>query len=215
MGGGSLGAGVRMVVRPRTHGPVRSVPQLAFDAFPLIAVTNCWTPGRRERRRSRRPVSPVGAVVAVPLGPWVEFRRKRPVMVADGPGPLRGAAELCRWRTPSARSTSPTCWSCRSSSPRPTSRSRAAAGFTSRRWCSRRTCKLPRPTAHSRSTTWTAAMLGPGRSKRGHQSGLFGPVVTVAVDAVSYLPSRRWASARSRAMEPHPRRTESGPVARR
>ena len=23
-----------------------------------------------------------GAVVAVPLGPWVEFRRKRPVMVA-------------------------------------------------------------------------------------------------------------------------------------
>lgn len=35
----------------------------------------------------------VSAAVAVPLGPWVEFRRKRAGDAGDGPRPLRGAAE--------------------------------------------------------------------------------------------------------------------------
>src|SRR5437764_3713488 len=54
---------------------------LAFDAFPLIAILVLHA----------RPIEvsvlaaaglAVGAAVAVPLGPWVEFRRKRPVMIA-------------------------------------------------------------------------------------------------------------------------------------
>src|SRR3954464_9398555 len=54
---------------------------LAFDAFPLIAVLvlHAGATGVALLAAAGRAV---GAVVAVPLGPWVEFRRKRPVMVA-------------------------------------------------------------------------------------------------------------------------------------
>jgi hypothetical protein len=64
----------------------------------------------------------VGAAVAVPLGPWVEFRRKRPVMIAMDL--IRFAALMS---VPAAYALGwlsfVSSWSCRSSSPRPTSRS--------------------------------------------------------------------------------------------
>src|SRR4051794_41580762 len=53
----------------------------AFDAFPLIAILVLHA-GPAEVSLLAAAGLAVGAVVAVPLGPWVEFRRKRPVMVA-------------------------------------------------------------------------------------------------------------------------------------
>jgi hypothetical protein len=54
---------------------------LAFDAFPLIAILVLHA-GPSEVSVLAAAGLAVGAAVAVPLGPWVEFRRKRPVMVA-------------------------------------------------------------------------------------------------------------------------------------
>src|SRR3954449_4085765 len=54
---------------------------IAFDAFPLIAILALHAgPGQVSLLAAAGLA--VGAAVAVPLGPWVEFRRKRPVMVA-------------------------------------------------------------------------------------------------------------------------------------
>jgi hypothetical protein len=54
---------------------------LAFDAFGLIAILVLHA-GTTEVSVLAAAGLAVGAAVAVPLGPWVEFRRKRPVMVA-------------------------------------------------------------------------------------------------------------------------------------
>ncbi len=52
-----------------------------FGAFPLIAILVLHA-GPAEVSVLAAAGLAVGAAVAVPLGPWVEFRRKRPVMVA-------------------------------------------------------------------------------------------------------------------------------------
>lgn len=54
---------------------------LAFGAFPLIAVQVLHA-GPAEVAALASVGAAVGAAVAVPLGPWVEFRRKRPVLIA-------------------------------------------------------------------------------------------------------------------------------------
>lgn len=54
---------------------------LAFGAFPLIAVQVLHA-GPAEVAALSSAGAAVGAAVAVPLGPWVEFRRKRPVLIA-------------------------------------------------------------------------------------------------------------------------------------
>lgn len=54
---------------------------LAFDAFALIAILALDASPAEVSVLAAAGLA-VGAVVAVPLGPWVEFRRKRRVMVA-------------------------------------------------------------------------------------------------------------------------------------
>src|SRR6476661_8179091 len=54
---------------------------LGFGAFPLISVLVLHS-GPAQVAALSATGRAVGAVVAVPLGPWVEFHRKRPVMVA-------------------------------------------------------------------------------------------------------------------------------------
>ena len=54
---------------------------LAFDAFPLIAILVLHAGPAAVSALAAAGLA-VGAAVAVPLGPWVEFRRKRPVMIA-------------------------------------------------------------------------------------------------------------------------------------
>ena len=54
---------------------------IAFDALPLIAIL-VLSAGPTEVSMLAAAGLAVGAAVAIPLGPWFEFRRKRPVMVA-------------------------------------------------------------------------------------------------------------------------------------
>lgn len=155
--------------------------RLAFDAFPLIAVLVLDAGPARVAALAAAGLA-VGAVVAVPLGPWVEFRRKRPVMVAMDlircavllSVPLAyafgrlGFAHLLVVSVVVAAADITF---------------RAAAGS-----CLKALVRPPdllRANGRFESTTWTAAMLGPPVG--GAAIGLFGPVVTVAADAVSHL----------------------------
>ena len=54
---------------------------IGFGAFPLIAIRVLHA-GPVEVSTLAAAGLAAGAVAAVPLGPWVEFRRKRPVMMA-------------------------------------------------------------------------------------------------------------------------------------
>ncbi|MGW5760524.1 MFS transporter [Streptomyces tendae] len=155
--------------------------RLAFDAFPLIAVMVLDAGPARVAALAAAGLA-VGAVVAVPLGPWVEFRRKRPVMVAMDlvrcgvllSVPLAyavgrlGFAQLLVVSVVVAAADITF---------------RAAAGSCLKALV--RPKDLLRANGRFESTTWTAAMLGPPVG--GAAIGLFGPVVTVAADAVSYL----------------------------
>ncbi|MEJ1199536.1 MULTISPECIES: MFS transporter [unclassified Streptomyces] len=172
--------------------------RLAFDAFPLIAVV-VLDAGTAQVAALAAAGLAVGALVAVPLGPWVEFRRKRPVMVATDlvrcvvllSVPLAFAFGRLGFAQLLVVSVVV-----------------AAADITFRAAAGSCLKALVRPrdllTANGRfeATTWTATMLGPPVG--GAAVGLFGPVVTVAVDAAGYLLSAVGIRAIGRE-EPRPR----------
>jgi MFS family permease len=154
---------------------------LAFDALPLIAILVLHA-GAAEVSALAAGGLAVGAVLAVPLGPWVEFRRKRPVMVA---------MDLVRF---AALISIPVAYAL------------GALGFVQLlivailvaaadnafRAASGAFLKslVPAPdllAANGRfeSTSWTATMLGPPLG--GALIGILGPVATVLADAASYL----------------------------
>ncbi|MFC8708477.1 MFS transporter [Streptomyces sp. NPDC057197] len=178
---------------------------LAFDAFALIAVLVLHAgPGEVSVLAAAGPA--VGAVLAVPFGPWVEFRRKRPVMIAT---------DLARC---AALLTVPVAYAC------------GVLGFAQLLVVSVLVAAadiafgaasgaylkalVPKPdllAASSRfeSTMWTASVLGPPAG--GLLVGVFGPVVTVVADAVSYLLSAlgvRAIGGTEAAPRPRPVRTE-------
>jgi MFS family permease len=173
---------------------------LAFDAFPMIAVLVLHAGPTQVAVLAAAGLA-VGAMVAVPLGPWVELRRKRPVMVA---------MDLIRF---AALMSVPAAYAL----------GRlgflqlvlvsvvvAAADLTFGAAAGACLKALVRPkdllVANGRfeATTWTATMVGPPLG--GAAIGLFGPVLTVVANAVSFLLS----AAGIRAIgggEPHPART--------
>lgn len=156
---------------------------LAFDALPIVAILALHARPLQVSLLAASGLA-VGAVVAVPLGPWVERRRKRLVMSAmDGLRcaalasiPLAyalgrlsfgqllavaivvGAADICF---------------------------RAASGACVKALVAPE--RLLHANARLESTTWTATMVGPPLG--GALIGAFGPVTTVIADAVSYLAS--------------------------
>src|ERR1700730_1038625 len=154
---------------------------LAFDAFALIAILVLHA-GPTEVSVLAAARLAVGAAVAVALGPWVEFRRKRPVMVAMDL--VRFAAVLSipaafalGWLgLPQLLIVSVIV---------------AAADIAFKAASGACLKALVRPedllVANGRleSTTWTAIALGPPLG--GIAIGLFGPVTTVIADALSYL----------------------------
>ncbi len=177
---------------------------LAFDAFPLIAIL-VLDAGTTEVSVLAAAGLAVAAVVAVPLGPWVEFRRKRQVMVsmdlvrfaalmsipaAFALGWLGFAQLLVVAVVVGAADIAFT----------------AAGGACLK--------ALVRPedllVANGRfeSTTWTATVLGPPLG--GAAIGLFGPVMTVLANAVSYLLSAVGIRAIG-GREPRPALTEAPP----
>jgi transmembrane secretion effector len=173
----------------------------AFDAFSLIAILVLHA-GPAEVSALSATGMAVGAVVAVPLGPWVEFRRKRPVMMA---------MDLTRF---AAMMSVPAAFALGWLSLAQllvVSVIAAAADITFKAASGANLKALVRSedllvaNARFESTTWTATALGPPLG--GLAFGLFGPVTTVLADAVSYLLS----AAGIRAMgggEPRPPQAE-------
>lgn len=179
---------------------------LAFDAFALIALLVLREgPAQVALLASAGPA--VGALLAVPLGPWMEFRRKRPVMImADL---VRCAALLA---VPAAHFLGVLCFG----QLLLVSMVVAAADLTFTAASGAHLKSLvPRAgllTATSRfeSTTWTATVLGPPLG--GAAVGLFGPVVTVAANALSFLLSALGIRA-IKGTEPTPPREPGRPRA--
>ncbi|ANB09927.1 MFS transporter [Streptomyces ambofaciens] len=175
--------------------------RLAFDAFPLIAVVVLDAGPARVAALAAAGLA-VGALVAVPLGPWVEFRRKRPVMIATDLvrcavllsvpvayafGRLGFAHLLVVSVVVAAADIT----------------FRAAAGACLKALVRRE--DLLAANGRFEATTWTATMLGPPVG--GVMIQLAGPVVTVAVDAVSHLLSALGIRAIGGG-EPRPRRAD-------
>ncbi|MFI0901229.1 MFS transporter [Streptomyces sp. NPDC020983] len=154
---------------------------LAFGAFPLIAVRVLHA-GPAQVAALAATGAAVGAVVAVPLGPWVEFRRKRPVLV--GFDLVRCVALLT---IPAAYAFGALTY------PQLLLVSVVVAaadiGFRAASGAYLKTLVPPEHllTANARfeSTAWTATVVGPPLG--GAAIALLGPVATVAADAASYL----------------------------
>lgn len=174
---------------------------LGFGAFPLIAILVLHV-GPIEVSLLSAVGLAVGALVAVPLGPWVEFRRKRPVMVTMNLIRFVAlmsvpAAFALGWLTFTQLVVVSVV---------------AAAADIAFKAASGAYLKtlLPRADlliANGRfeATTWTATVVGPPLGNAA--IGLFGPVTTVAADAVSYLLSAVGIRAIG-GREPSPTRTE-------
>ncbi|HWG25983.1 MFS transporter [Actinospica sp.] len=154
---------------------------LAFGAFPLMVIIVLHG-GSTEVATLSAAGRAVGAVFAIPLAPWVEFRRKRPVMItmdvtrfaalltvplAYAFGRLTFAQLLVVSVVVGAADIA----------------FKAASGACLK--------SLVRPgdllTANGRfeSTNWSSIVLGPPLG--GLLIGVFGPVTTVVADAVSFL----------------------------
>ena len=154
---------------------------LAFGAFPLIAILVLHAGPAAVSVLAAAGMA-VGAVAAVPLGPWVEFSRKRPVMVA---------MDLTRC---AAMMSVPAAFALGWLSFVQLLVVSVIAGaadiaFKAASGASVKTLVRPEDllVANGRleSTTWTATVIGPPLG--GVAIGLFGPVTTVIADAVSFL----------------------------
>ncbi|WLW57519.1 MFS transporter [Streptomyces sp. YU58] len=179
--------------------------RFAFDAFSLIAVVVLHAGPTQVSVLAAAGLA-VGAAVAVPLGPWVEFRRKRPVMIA---------MDLIRF---AAMATVPLAFAL----DRLTFAQllvvavvvaaaditfTAASGAFLKSFVPREDLLVAN--GRFEATTWTATVLGPPAG--GAAVGMFGPVMTVVADAVSYLLSALGLCAVG-GKEARPERT--GPPAR-
>lgn len=154
---------------------------LGFGAFSFVAIRVLHAGAAEVAAMSAAGLA-VGALVAVPIGPWLEFRHKRPVMItmdlvrfgaqasiplAYALGVLSVAQLICVSVVLSA----------------------ANIAFTAANGAFLKGLVEPAGllTANARfeSTTWSASVVGP--TLGGAAIGLLGPVVTIAGDAVSYL----------------------------
>lgn len=154
---------------------------LAFNAFPLIAIL-VLDAGPAQVSALAAAGLAVGAVVAVPLGPWVEFRRKRPVMIA---------MDLARF---ALLISIPVAYALDGLSfvqllvvsvfvAAADITFTAASGACLKALVPRE--DLLAASGRFEATMWTATMLGPPLG--GAAVGAFGPVTTLVADAVSYL----------------------------
>ena len=154
---------------------------LAFDAFPLIAILVLHAGPAAVSLLAAAGLA-VGAVVAVPLGPWVEFRSKRGVMVAMDL--VRFAALMS---VPAAFALGRLTFA----QLLVVSVVVAAADIAFKAASGACVKALVKPedllVANGRfeSTTWTAIALGPPLG--GLLIGVLGPVTTVLADAASYV----------------------------
>ncbi|SDZ16396.1 Predicted arabinose efflux permease, MFS family [Amycolatopsis xylanica] len=154
---------------------------LGFGAFSVLAIMVLHVGPAAVSVLSAAGLA-AGAVLAVPLGPWVEFRRKRPVMIAMDL--IRFAALLSiplafafGWLSFVQLLVVSVLVAA------------AKIAFTSASGAYLKTLvpqeDLLVANARFESTTWSSVALGPPLG--GAAIGLFGPVTTVLADACSYL----------------------------
>jgi MFS family permease len=154
---------------------------LGFGAFPLIAILVLHSGAVAVSALAAVGLA-AGALAAVPLGPWVELRRKRPVMV--GMDLVRFAALLS---VPIAYALGGLSFV----QLMLVSIVVAAANiaFTAASGAYLKSLVQPADllvaNARFESTTWTATAIGPPLG--GLAIGVLGPVTTVLADAASYL----------------------------
>ncbi|WP_228390516.1 MFS transporter [Streptomyces smaragdinus] len=154
---------------------------LGFGALPLIAVL-VLDAGPAEVSALSAVGPAVGAVVAVPLAPWVEFRRKRPVMV--GTDLVRFAAMAS---IPVAYALGWLGFVQLMVVSVVVATAKIAFGAASGAFLKGLVPKDDLLVANARfeSTNWSSIAIGPPLG--GAAIGILGPVVTVLADAVSYL----------------------------
>ena len=154
---------------------------LGFGAFAFLAIRVLHA-GSAEVAAISAAGLVVGALAALPLGPWAEFRRKRPVLIA---------MDLVRF---AAQASIPVGYAlgllsivqlvCVS-----IVLSGATIVFTAASGAYLKAVVEPADllaaNARFESTNWSASMVGPALG--GAAIGLLGPVATIAADAVSYL----------------------------
>jgi MFS family permease len=178
---------------------------LGFGALPLIAVLVLHA-GPAEVSALSAVGPAVGALIAVPLAPWVEFRRKRPVMIR---------MDLARF---AAMATIPVAYAfgwLGFVQLLVVSVVVAAAKIAFNAAGGAYLKALVRPddllvaNARFESTNWSSIAVGPPLG--GAAIGLFGPVVTVVADALSHLLSALGITA-IRGQEEAPRTADRGPV---
>ncbi|MFF4161544.1 MFS transporter [Streptomyces sp. NPDC001678] len=178
---------------------------LGFGALPLIAVLVLHA-GPTEVSALSAVGPAVGALIAVPLAPWVEFRRKRPVMIAT---------DLTRF---AAMATIPVAYAFGRLGfvqllvvSIVVAAAKIAFGAAGGAYLK----ALVRPedllvaNARFESTNWSSIAVGPPLG--GAAIGLFGPVTTVVADALSYLLSALGITAIG-GREEAPRPTGKNPV---
>lgn len=171
-----------------------------FGAFPLIAILVLHS-GPSQVAALAAAGRAVGAVAAVPLGPWVEFRRKRPVMMA---------MDLTRFAALASVPTAFALGLLTFAQLLVVSVVVATANIAFNAASGAYLKALVPPedllVANGRfeSTTWTSIVVGPPLG--GAAVGMFGPVTTVTADAVSYLLSALGIRAIG-GTEPRPERT--------
>jgi MFS family permease len=154
---------------------------LGFGAFAIIAIRVLHAGPAQVSALAASGLA-VGAVVALPLGPWVEFRRKRPVMV--GMDLLRFAALLSipvayalgRLTFLQLVVVSVIVGAAKNAF-------RAASGAYLKALVA--PDDLLAANGRFESTTWSATAVGPPLG--GAAIGVFGPVITILADAISYL----------------------------
>ncbi len=174
----------------------------AFDALPLVAILALHVGPVAVSTLAAAGLA-MGAAIAVPLGPWVEFRRKRPVMI--GMDLVRSAALLS---IPVAYAFGLLSFAqllvVAIIAAAADITFKAASGAYLKALVARQDLLI----ANSRfeATTWTATLVGPPLG--GAAIGLFGPVATVIADAISYLLSAAGIRAIGR-QEPQPLRTDA------
>ncbi|WP_233624220.1 MFS transporter [Actinoplanes sp. ATCC 53533] len=173
---------------------------LGFGALPLIAVLVLGaSPAQVSALSAVGPA--VGALIALPLGPWVEFHRKRPVMIA---------MDLARFAVlltvPVAYALGRLGFAQLLAVSAVVATAKIAFGAAAGAYLKAlvRPADLLVANARFESTTWSSIAVGPPLG--GAAVGLFGPVATIVADALSYLLSALGIAA-IRGREEHPRRT--------
>jgi MFS family permease len=174
---------------------------LGFGAFPLIAILVLHSGSLAVSLLGAGGLAG-GAIAAIPLGPWVEFRRKRGVMIA---------MDLIRF---AALASVPAVYALGWLSfaqllivsvvvAAANNAFMAASGAYLKALVPKDDLIIAN--ARFESTTWTATIFGPPLG--GIAIGAFGPVTTVVIDAVSYLLSALGVGA-IRGEEHTPKRIE-------